>query len=107
MNESNDKFLTKEEQLKLELNYERQLKMNKECMLMERDIVLNKQNIEILKLKQEMIILKIEKQKLAATEKRNELEKNKKENRKFTLSIATKYELDEKWGFDPDTGKLV
>lgn len=107
MEDTNNKHLTKEEMLTLDLNYQTQQSMSKDCMIKERELILGKHQLEILTLKQEVIKLKLEKAKLEAVEKRKELETVKNKHRKFTLSITEKYELDEKWGFDPDTGKLI
>jgi hypothetical protein len=107
LEDTNNKHLTKEEMLTLELNYQTQQSMSKDCMIKERELILGTHQLEILTLKQEVIKLKLEMSKLSAVEKRKELENVKNKHRKFTLSITEKYELDEKWGFNPDTGKLI
>lgn len=101
------KQLTKEEQLELEINFEKQSAFTQKEAILIRDSKINMQqqkmlelNIEILKLQNEKINLKVEKNKA-------DKEKQKLENKEKLKAISQKYELEEGWGFNPDTGEIV
>lgn len=105
--EQNEKYLTKEEMLTLELNFEKQKGKSKEEMIKAKELKILAQNQQILELQMEILKLRSKDKKIELNVVTKEKDDLKENNRKFTRSITEKYELDEKWGFDPDTGKLV
>ena len=57
-------------------------------------------DIEILKLRNELLKIEIK-------EMRDSAEAVKNENKKFMLSLREKYDLPERWGFNPESGEII
>lgn len=105
--ENNVKTLTSEEMLTLELNFCKQVSSTKDITISKREETILTQQIELNRLQIEILKLQLtaKKEKTLTIEKSKDSIKTK--TRKFTQSIAQKYELDEGWGFNPDTGEIV
>lgn len=102
-----NKHLTEAEMLQLTLNYSEQQVEKKEIELQDSFIRELKLKKEVLKLQSLLLDKAITTHTSTKNIKTDQLESIKAEHRKLIASIATKYELDEKWGFNPDTGQLI
>ena len=108
MNEDvNKKFLSKEEQLQLELNFEKQSGLTKKITIAQQESKIILQNQKMLELQIEIFKLQNKEMKAKTDQLIKDREKLKGKNRDYTKAIADKYELDEGWGFNPDTGEII
>jgi len=105
--ETNDKYLEEVEMIQMQLDHAMQSIEQKQIGIEERDIVMLRMHKEIHKLRSELLDKSIEDKVRNKDNRRKALEEMKAQHRKLTKTIAEKYELDEKWGFNPDTGKII
>lgn len=101
------KVLTKEEMLQLELNFEKQNGLTKEIVIKNYESKLLAQQQKMLELQMEILKLRQAAKKIEVKEHQDKRDSQKEQNREYTKVIAEKYELEEGWGFNPDTGEII
>ena len=102
-----EKNLTTYELHKLNNSFHDQAKAQTEDKLHRKDIIILQLKREVLKLQSNMLENEIKKCEDKVKKEHDKLQVLKSAHRDFSKSISAKYELDEKWGFDPETGKLI
>ena len=104
--EEKEKKLTPTELLKIDLNAEKTIRLKAEMITMEKEqeIITLKQNIY--RLTADNMAIELKDIHIKKENNKNRLKKQKESNKEYNENLREKYNLPEKWGFDPDTGLL-
>jgi hypothetical protein len=104
--EINKKFLTPDEVRILESNFSIQKDKVNRIELMRKDYVIFQYKIELLKKELKILELEAEKQQRNIGDREQELKILKDTHKLLNTELKQKYDLPEKWGFDPESGEI-
>lgn len=102
-----DKFLTDLEIAKLEMGFKDQEIARMQIKMLEKDALILKAKKEILDLKKVEQDLEILKTQIKIDDHVKRSESLSAKAKEFNNYIKEKYEIEGKWGFDPDSGRII
>lgn len=103
----NDKHLSQLEMKVMEVYQLEMAALDSEMSQLKKDILVFELQKQINSLRNELVSSKVLELKRQISDKKIKLSSKKEESRGFNKELTSKYELESKWGYDPDTGKIL